>query len=370
MEVCLGLAAVFQYLLDHVADVNTDGRYRCPERWAHLLYPVCMPSTQFVCHDPAEQATILRASMVIGAFAPTPAGELLRKKTESTTAPWVMSYLNACGFSEFPEIIHALVTALCDMADNFARISTEPRYVVPQAGAAPVSVTTLRLQATSQRTHADALRADMQVLRQQWNASTTDRPDGSTAGKKRQRNSPRPVPSHIQAAHTEYRGATTALRDAAERLKQAELALSRTVSSINSAREKAASLDSIATEIEQGEEFVPVSPEDDAAQGVWAAECFRWQRRAGVVPPPGALSPKLCTKASPTVKGFTPGLFVISCPHGYIYFLKLLRRGESPQVYYDFLRDRCRPASGDMPGNMPRIFCYDNGCNMDRHRCA
>lgn len=97
------LADIFQFLLDSVPETKQmDGRFRCPESWAHFLYPVCMPSTQFVCHDPETQATILRQAMLPGAFE-SASGEALRATAERSS-PWLIAFVDACGFSEFPPV--------------------------------------------------------------------------------------------------------------------------------------------------------------------------------------------------------------------------------------------------------------------------
>jgi len=274
------------------------------------------------------------------------------------------------------------------MADNFAQLSAEPRYVVEGVDR-PVSVADLQKLSESWQRKAEAAEASLPdleqarnaaratcdvkrvavastaaeaaTIRQQW-MPTEAAPAGPIAGRKHGRSAalPPPPPALVEA-NSRHHAARTAERVADSALAAAEGALRGAQQSVRDTAARAAHLCSIASEIAEGEEFVPVSLEDDAVQGVWAAECFRWQRRAAPSPPPRAQPPKLCTKASPTVKGFTPGLFVLSCPHGYVYFLKLLRRGESPQVYYDFLRDRCRP------GHMPGLVCYDNGCNLDSY---
>lgn len=288
------------------------------------------------------------------------------------------------------------------MADNFARISAEPRYVVPEARQQPVSVRDLRALAEAKRQRAnaneltiaglqqscdaardehsarrDAVATELETvaaLREQWEFGDASRCveggvaapvlEGGGAGSKRRRLPKSAAPAELTAANTRHAAAVFAANQALKSLRAAEGALKSAKHGIGADRTAASTLDGIASEIAAAEEFVPVSLEEDAAQGVWAAPCFRWQRRGAIVPPPGAVTPALCTKASPTAKGFTPGLFVLSCPHGYIYFLKFLRRGESPQVFYEFLRDRC-PG-----GSAPCRVCYDNGCNLDCYVAA
>lgn len=98
------LADVIEYLRDHVQETVVEGdRYRCPERWAHLLYPVCMPSAIWVIHQPAEQAALLRALLVTGALDPTPAGDQLRKSVEQI-APWVVDFFDANAMTSFPSV--------------------------------------------------------------------------------------------------------------------------------------------------------------------------------------------------------------------------------------------------------------------------
>jgi len=43
--------------------------------------------------------------MVVGAMGTSAQSESLRKKAEHH-APWVVSFLDDCGFSEFPEVSH------------------------------------------------------------------------------------------------------------------------------------------------------------------------------------------------------------------------------------------------------------------------
>jgi hypothetical protein len=97
------LADVFQHLLDNVPETKQDERFRCPESWAHFLYPVCMPSTQFVCHDPVAQAAILRSAMQAGAFDAPLTGDALRRTAEQTS-PWLIAFVDACGISAFPPV--------------------------------------------------------------------------------------------------------------------------------------------------------------------------------------------------------------------------------------------------------------------------
>lgn len=285
------------------------------------------------------------------------------------------------------------------MADNFGRISAEARYVVPEVGQQPVSVSSLRAAAETKRRRADDIASTVADLNQSLDAANVGlaasyaalnaaqaeakslgdkwefddaclREEGGAAsvraergaGSKRSRSFRSAPPAALIEANARVAAAKSAVSSAQAISRAADRKLKDAVATVSTDRARAARFDEIAGEIAAAEELVPVSLEEDAAQGVWAAPCFRWQRRGAIVPPPGAPLPALCTKASPTVKGFTPGLFVISCPHGYVYYLKLLRRGESPQVYYEFLRDRCR--------NAPRRVCYDNGCNLDCYVAA
>jgi hypothetical protein len=96
---------------------------------------------------------------------------------------------------------------------------------------------------------------------------------------------------------------------------------------------------------------------DDRSRGIWASPAFRF-RRKGVLPHrAGDSRIDLCTKGSPTSAKFMPGLLVMACPHGYIYYTQMMRGGESPAMILDFLYDRCRPSV------RPHRVGYDNACN-------
>lgn len=110
--------------------------------------------------------------------------------------------------------------------------------------------------------------------------------------------------------------------------------------------------------------FEPTTLSEDRAQGIWASPGYR-QRRAGRF----AYRAKddradLCSKDVPDSGAFTPGLLILACPHGYIYYIQFMRGGESPAMVLDFLRDRCRPE------NLPVRLCYDNGCNLQAYVLA
>lgn len=99
------LADVLEYLRDHVPETAVPGttRLRCPESWAHLLYPLCMPSAIWVIHNPRDQASLLRALMAPGALDPTKTGDQLRKSVEQL-APWVADYFDASAMTSFPHV--------------------------------------------------------------------------------------------------------------------------------------------------------------------------------------------------------------------------------------------------------------------------
>ena len=77
--------------------------YRCPDSWAHLLYPLCMPSTLWVSHRPTEQAAILRELKQRDAVDPSDAGNALRQRVQ-IIAPHVADFLVARNIFEFPEV--------------------------------------------------------------------------------------------------------------------------------------------------------------------------------------------------------------------------------------------------------------------------
>jgi len=149
-----------------------------------------------------------------------------------------------------------------------------------------------------------------------------------------------------------------------KRLTATDVTLARAEQAAASAHATSEAATALAARIASGNEFIPTTAEEDRAQGIYAAPCFRFKRR--VCPAFRSGIPKICEccKDYPTFTGFTPGLFVVACPHGHIYFLKLLRRGESPEVVLDFLFDRCRP------GFLPRRVGYDNGCHLHSYIAA
>lgn len=168
-----------------------------------------------------------------------------------------------------------------------------------------------------------------------------------------------------QAATRDLRGAQATLGARTQKLETTDLELRRTEEAARSARAAADVATALASRIEHGNEFVPTTFEEDRARGIYAAPCFRWQRRARPAFRSGIPKTCECSKEYPTFTGFTPGLLVIACPHGHIYFLKLLRRGESPEVVFDFLRDRCRPRVCQ-----PLRLGYDNGCHLHSYIAA
>jgi hypothetical protein len=110
------LASVLEYLRDFVMEKPNGGGHslRCPESWAHFLYPLCMPSAVWVIHHPDEHVAILRALMVAGALDPHDAGEKLRKSVEQI-APWLVDFMSACKFTAFPSV--SRVSGGCSLVD-------------------------------------------------------------------------------------------------------------------------------------------------------------------------------------------------------------------------------------------------------------
>lgn len=285
------------------------------------------------------------------------------------------------------------------MADVYAALAESPRYCVPVVSKEPVTLAQIRqlsetrqkeVEQQSERVHgcevavknaqidaaaartaldsaesqAAAARQALVTARQQQQQSAA-----SVAGIKRRRGDA--PTSEVAAAQrivdamvTVAAAASANLRAVQARIESASRALTAATQAGHRLSQLASNLCTIAREIGECEEFEASTLEEDFAQGVWTAECFRFRRRR--LPSLSMRIPRtdLCSKASPTIKGFTPGLLAMSCPHGYLYVLKLLRRGESPEAVYDFLRDRCRP------GYLPSIVCYDNGCNLDSYIAA
>lgn len=193
------------------------------------------------------------------------------------------------------------------MADTFARISTEARYVVHEAGQEPVSVARLREMAETKRQSADAVessvaglkqsvdaanvglaasyaaleaaKAEAKVLQDQWDFSDASHrveggaaPAGQEGGAGSKRSRPPAAPSRpsrsapppplveantrVAAAKSAVAGAQASARTAEQKLRQAE-------ATVRTDRARAVRFDSIAAEISAAEELVPVTLEEE-----------------------------------------------------------------------------------------------------------
>lgn len=118
------------------------------------------------------------------------------------------------------------------------------------------------------------------------------------------------------------------------------------------------------SELDRAAQFEEVAFEDDRSRGIWASPAYRFRRRALSRYRAGDTRVDLCSKGAPTSAKFMPGLLVIACPHGYIYYLQIMRGAESPAMVLDFLYDRCRPEC------LPSRVCYDNVCNAHAYVAA
>jgi hypothetical protein len=180
----------------------------------------------------------------------------------------------------------------------------------------------------------------------------------------------RQADSDVRSTSQAVRAVKAAHDALAKRVADSNAAIATTLANADAARSTAAAAATLAERITKGDEFEQTTFEDDRARGIYAAPCFRYQRRACPTYRQGI--PKICEccKDYPTFTGFTPGLLVVACPHGHIYFLKLLRKGESPEVVFEFLRDRCRPPTASFRGTLPFRICYDNGCHLHSYIAA
>ena len=105
-------------------------------------------------------------------------------------------------------------------------------------------------------------------------------------------------------------------------------------------------------------EFVDTTVSEDRSRGIWASPGYRHRRVQTFAYRAKDDRVNLCSKGVPDSGGFTPGLLILACPHGYIYYIQFMRGGESPAMVLEFLRDRCYPRE------LPVRICYDNGCNL------
>ena len=111
-----------------------------------------------------------------------------------------------------------------------------------------------------------------------------------------------------------------------------------------------------------GQEPVPLR--DDWSQGHYYAPCLRHRRpvvfTAAGGAPGGAVcrvAPKGCTKRVLCSSDFSPGIFVVTCGHGFIYGYSLMRDFESPRTPFELFSNRVAcPAS--------TTIVYDNGCHL------
>ena len=267
------------------------------------------------------------------------------------------------------------------MADTFARLG-DPLYSVasiPGLGQGYMTLSAIKMAASTKEAAAAEANDRVDRLRQARDALMTeltmrleavdtakqlerdaaDSPDATARSRRPQR-----AEAELRAANKGVIEALAAVDAVSKRLTEADVSISRAEQAASSARSTFEAATALADRIASGNDFVPTTAEEDRAQGIYAAPCFRFKRRVRPVFRSGI--PKICEccKDYPTFTGFTPGLLVVACPHGHIYFLKLLRRGESPEVVFDFLFDRCRP------GFLPRRVGYDNGCHLRSYIAA
>ena len=166
------------------------------------------------------------------------------------------------------------------------------------------------------------------------------------------------------AAQKELQSCNAAVKSATAMHQKALLDLKVATADCSRAQLAADHAAKVADSIARSEEFEAVSEECDSANGTWASPAFRFRRKCCAAYRAGIPKCESCNKDYPTTSGFSPGLLVAMCPHRYVYYMKLLRRGESPEVVLDFLYDRCRQLC------MPRRVCYDNGCNLHSYIAA
>jgi hypothetical protein len=324
-------------------------------------------------------------------------------------------------------VLRGLVDCLCSQADNFATLAAAPRYIVSALGPQALTLDAIRALSitrsaevvnAAERVKALQLVSDSAssrvrcaqdafdlaqraldeaiaelpaaesacsptarsvvaapLLAMLATAATLHPPIATTvqpqlqldspslAGKRSRRNQ-RMTVSAVSIAEGEF-------RDASSSLKAAQKAAISANGRLHSAEEDsllstaaAAVAVAVLAEIEGNESFVEVSKEEDLNAGIWSAPWLRYRRKGAAEYRAGIPHPPLCNKDYTTTKGFTPGLLVVSCEHGYAIFLKLLQRNESPAAVLQFLRDRCRP------GFLPSRICYDNGCNLHSYVAA
>jgi len=305
---CLG--DVIEYV-GNLAPTLSGGLVECPQAWAHLLQPLVVPSTSWMCFAPTEQCEILRELKDANAIAigiKTSAAEL--RNRASMFCPFVVDFLDANSLTGFPTETHGLVDQLCLMATAFARHANEPRYVVPAISDAQKTLPQL-----------------LEELARLEAAAVSDSLAAAAA----------PSPQVQGTATT-----ATALKSRAK-------------------------CDIARTSIEQlvrSSDFEKTSLESDRARGIWASPAYRVQRSQLLPHLCKDTRCDLCSKGAPTSAAFTPGLLVLACPHGYIYYMQFMRGGESPGMVLDFLRDRCTPTT------LPVRICYDNGCNLHAYVAA
>jgi hypothetical protein len=278
------------------------------------------------------------------------------------------------------------------MAEKFSRLGLEPRFDVPFAGAAPLTLTQLREVVVARRGDVTDLESSCASLQHDLDtgcaavsfarsvvestaiaaeAARRVRPlddvlaaPAAGAGAKRRRPIAVVEAGQEIAEERAHLDAVIAQRTAIKNVEAVRKNLSAAKARLQQTSQLVAKLDAVIAEIAETEVFVETTVEDDFDQGVWTAECFRHQRLRVVTYSSRVPRTIQCNKSAPTLKGFSPGLVAMTCPHGFIYVLKLLRRGESPEAVFDFLRDRCRQ------GYLPRTICYDNGCNLDSYIAA
>jgi hypothetical protein len=109
---------------------------------------------------------------------------------------------------------------------------------------------------------------------------------------------------------------------------------------------------------------VPVDLEDDWNQGHYFAPCLRFRRDTEFPAVAGTGSratcrvvPNGCTKKVSCSAEFSPGVFIVTCGHGYIYGYSMMRDFESPKLPFELFSNRVAdPAS--------TTIVYDNGCHL------
>lgn len=233
---------------------------QCPESWAHLLQPLAVPSPIWLCHSTAEQSSVLTALKTLNALGGANESAAQLRCRAVLACPFVVDFLDATGLTAFPPVAHNLVDVLCSMAVTLELLSEEPRFSVPAISPRPLTLHQLQSCVSAICTTADEAEAAA------------------------------PATDATRAARAYATAAAAAL-----------------------------------VRVSVASDFVETTLAEDRSRGVWASPGFRQRRRQTFAyRTRDDRVDHLCSKDVPDSSGFTPGLLILACPHGYIYYIQFM----------------------------------------------